>query len=296
MLHRLLLVFVAILLLLIIFLFVIKMSFSIPVVWSDSRLSFTNKSGLHFHIPLPGGMGIYINDTHKPISVQLSGPVDKAKYEPSPTPQKVERLYKIALSIDPATFQEDDFFNFKLSRTLELESKGSWGEEIVMRIYFDTRLGSPYKVDGDNKYKMSYLLLTDKILDTNKIYEKDGLRVVVSDADKGLINYLKDPDYCEQESDCVIRENLCDYGSFNYYQEYHSIFGCGPAYYPEVGKDSRELEEENNCSVEVSYNSSKCISNRCVGEELHIQCIGDGADNNTRGELKTKKPMMLTEI
>jgi hypothetical protein len=86
---------------------------------------------------------------------------------------------------------------------------------------YDIRTTFPFDREVSNpKYNSTYYFLVQNYTLPLKTYPNDEFNVTVQSADQSLIPYVKDPEYCVQDSDCTLRTNFCTYGGFN---NYHSL-------------------------------------------------------------------------
>jgi hypothetical protein len=163
----------------------------------------------------------------------------------------------------------------------------SWEErkDIISYIFGktdDSRWIYPFG-EGSNEY---YILVEpefDKI-DTEKIYSFLNFKIKASLADKKLLPFLLDPEYCEIDTDCSISNYFphCSYGAYNPYEEFFDVGGCESVIYPQEGDDYSEniynLCEDKSLFPNIEYDGAKCIENKCVPQNREIICTEGGWD------------------
>lgn len=146
------------------------------------------------------------------------------------------------------------------------------------KIMYDEREGSPYESPLDFSYYILGFNPTNKQKDK---YENEKILIDISSADKKLIPYLRISDYCEKDEDCTVRgkENNCNYGAFNYYQEWQFDWECWPYHYPQ--EDQKILDkicDPKTENIDIEYAGSNCIHNRCIPQGKRVKC-------SVRGEM-----------
>ncbi len=125
----------------------------------------------------------------------------------------------------------------------------------------NTGIGGPNYPKGDF-FNQKYFLSTDNTQLKDGLYESSGVKIKLT-SDNNLGSYLANPKYCQQDSDCQFRSNLCNIGAYNPYHQFFIPWGCGPGTYEGLG-DGMELQEKLGCQdFEIKYDSLKCNNNSC---------------------------------
>lgn len=106
----------------------------------------------------------------------------------------------------------------------------------------------------------------DNILNQNITLEDDTI-FNVREVNQELIPYLEDDKYCEENSDCVIKEVGCVVGSYNPYSNHYFVNGCDvpltPLRYPE-NFSSEQIREYETKSNYFTTEQTGCINNQCT--------------------------------
>jgi len=211
-------------------------------------------------------LGYYFK-SYNPEAVQQSRIVNSDRFE-NGVLYYSEFKYDKSFSYTPATVGLDDFSPFNKYLVDFLHIKYS--------AFFDATKYN-YQSFPKEGETFGYYILVDKniVIDTSKIYDKAGLKIIIQKSDQNLLSYLKNPLYCQVDGDCAIRNRECAYGSFNKFNEYHGAWGCeGTTFYP------NESEKESKfCDVSKKYwnieysGGSKCINYKCSPANKKITCI-----------------------
>lgn len=170
--------------------------------------------------------------------------------------------YKVKIKVDDP-FNSIDQYSI-IADTLNVNSNDFSGTFV-----FDTRVTSPYKnlygkSEQDyyrSRYNNDYFILLNKSkVDTKKTYSKNNFTINASEIDQKLTPYLEDASYCQVDSDCVIRHEICSNGAYNNYSQMPPVFGCSGSF------------DENGCNIEKKYTGAKCQQNKCIelGETTKI--------------------------
>lgn len=149
----------------------------------------------------------------------------------------------------------------------------------IVTMVFDIRKGEPYKTLTN----FSYYILINEENELKDEYENESIIVRTSKIDESLIPYIKNPDYCEKDTDCVIRTDFCAYGAYNYYHAFHDVWGCPDLYENEFGcalpEPSEECyfgyDEKLECFREIEYTGTKCLNNLCVAKNRTVNCYSE---------------------
>lgn len=164
----------------------------------------------------------------------------------------------------------------------------------ITDIVFDTREKHAFTAENfeDSPFYIVYITIKG---DLKQIYEsksKEGnITINVEKADKKLIPYIKDVNYCEVDADCVIRFNSCHYGAFNYYDSSLGT-GCGLVVLREFECDVWPPPEECAANfgfpefggTELKYSEPKCLLDKCIAQKRSIIVWEDGFDWKTYWE------------
>jgi hypothetical protein len=150
-----------------------------------------------------------------------------------------------------------------------LELPKSENYKDILDISYDTTKVKEFnKFENNNDY---YIVLKKGSLIDNKIYEDKYSTIRVVRENPRLSAYLLNSDYCISDNECTLRYNFCSYGSYNNYSNYVDVWGCG-APGDETGYTFDICDESKKCVTEVKYNGSKCIANKCEGQNREVIC------------------------
>ncbi|QQG41279.1 MAG: hypothetical protein HYV90_03855 [Candidatus Woesebacteria bacterium] len=199
--------------------------------------------------------------------------------QPTLTPSAIEAklyLFKFKLkssnNLPPIPDLPDAKFNSLsdyLSGVLGLPSKS------ISNLTYDTRSPSPYGQDGA-VWSLPFYAILNQPVRLNDTYTDQYLTVYPQVVDDAILPYLIKADYCEKDSDCSVRANMCTLGAFNYYQKYQDPpWGCGPAgYKPEYSwYEYGVVDEKLNCAYELKFDGAKCTNNQCTETGFKKVCI-----------------------
>lgn len=127
----------------------------------------------------------------------------------------------------------------------------------------DGSAGGPTYPQG-NPLNYKYYLLTNNNQLKPGVYGTSQIKITLSQPQKSdLGNYLADPKYCQQDTDCQYRANFCTIGAYNPYHQFAGPWGCGPADLEGLG-NSNELATNMSCQdVGMKYDELKCVNNSC---------------------------------
>lgn len=148
-------------------------------------------------------------------------------------------------------------------------------KESIADIVYDVREGSPHDKNYSPLNFSYYILIKGEPVKLKSNYENKNIVVKTKIGDEKLIPYITNPDYCELDSDCIIRDDFCSYGSFNYYHGFYDVYGCISSDYTEFECDTSNPSDEcssYNCTQDVEYEGVKCIKNKCVAEKKIGEC------------------------
>lgn len=97
----------------------------------------------------------------------------------------------------------------------------------------------------------------------------------VESIDPNIEPYLQNTDYCEEPSDCVVRNNFCAYGSYNKYHPYIDVWGCEMELTDETGYEygTDIIDPDLGCQTEVNFTGSTCSNNVCTGTGRTVTCV-----------------------
>jgi len=145
-------------------------------------------------------------------------------------------------------------------------------------IAYDSTQGEPY--GNASKFNSDYYIFLKSgvgVIDLQKTYKNAEFSAVVSKASPKLLPFIKNPNYCELNTDCLVRNNWCDYASFNKFKTFR-LGGCEYGNYPQ--ENEKELSATCPPAIdpmvspyEVKYTGSKCISNKCVAQNREVKCV-----------------------
>lgn len=126
--------------------------------------------------------------------------------------------------------------------------------------------------DFTQKYSGVFYIQTRGDSTIPTFVENDYALISVEPVEKSLEPYLNDPDYCEQDTDCLNTAHFCSLGAFNEYHEFYDAWGCGAPADKETG-DSVEYDEVNECyKSDIHFEEIKCIKNTCTGINKTATC------------------------
>lgn len=146
----------------------------------------------------------------------------------------------------------------------------------ISDIVYDTREGSPHNENSSPLNFTYYILVKGEPVKLKLKYENENVIIKTKIANEKLIPYITDPNYCAINSDCVIRDNFCSYGSFNHYHIFYDVWGCAASTATEFECDTANPPDEcdsSNCTQEVKYEGAKCVKNKCVAEKKIGDCV-----------------------
>jgi hypothetical protein len=145
-------------------------------------------------------------------------------------------------------------------------------DDVIPYIAYDVRDGMPH-AENTSRYNFNYYIALSVGEIEPKIYEDEYTTIKVSRIDPDIGPYIENADFCKMDSDCTIRSNFCQYGSFNYYHPFADMWGCGlPS--DESGYIFGDHDVNMGCTTDVTYESSKCIDNQCIGQNRKVFCEG----------------------
>lgn len=203
------------------------------------------------------------------IKTDLSG-VEKYLPRPTATPTLTIDAYTV-YNLDIKT-KTDDKFNFE-NFIFQFANPIIRSFDLSDLAYTDSfRIYSSPKTTKTNH---QYILMTIKNADLKPLYENDQYRVTLTPNDSLNIKYLYGDNYCQTNSDCLIKDYFCRYGAFNKYERIRTSYGCeGNIYDYQNDYHFGPYDEVLGCKSQVIYQSTKCIDNKCVGQNRTIKCIG----------------------
>lgn len=192
---------------------------------------------------------------------------------------KRSNIYRITIARKPGSPEPEVTF-----LRWYLEDLFTLSRESISDIVYDTREGSPFYPKYRGLDFAYYIFLGGEPTELRQVYENESVTVRVINVDEKLIPYLKDPDYCEVDTDCVVRTNFCGYGAFNYYHGFHDVWGCPVVSETEfecAEPERVELEEcemgwydeKMGCERDVEYTGIKCIENKCIAQNRIVKCL-----------------------
>lgn len=251
------------------------------------------------------GLAVTIQKTKntRPVSIQNQKIIVQPTSEPDPYAGKriVEKFPNENILWYHVTLQTDNLSNGVNSNPpllvsyilpdlfdLPMVKIGGGAVNVIEKVVYNTKTGYPYQ--GESKegamYRQYnsdfYIAIKGFSLDVTKTYKNSYAQATLSFVNPQIIPYLENKDYCQQDSDCVIRNSFCGYGSFNEYEYYADIYGCeSPPYDLELlnptGQpiffDGQEYDQTLKCYVKASYSGSACIKNQCKGTGRTLSCI-----------------------
>lgn len=216
--------------------------------------NFIKSSEMQSSDPPKGYEGEWKGADDTPLTPPQS--VENTQNSPVPTfdPSKAS-WYKVRIKVDDP-FEIIDQYSI-IANTLNLNSN-DFSDTLV----FDTRSTDPYKnlyskSDQDyyrTRYNNDYFVFLNKTkVDTKKTYSKNNFTINASEIDQKLASFLEDASYCQVDTDCVIRNEICSNGAYNHYSQMPPTFGCSGSF------------DENGCNIEKKYTGAKCQQNKCIG-------------------------------
>ncbi|OGK19854.1 hypothetical protein A3C23_04075 [Candidatus Roizmanbacteria bacterium RIFCSPHIGHO2_02_FULL_37_13b] len=233
-----------------------------------------------------GAFGYIFLSRDKPSTTQTSE-VSQSSIQPTqliPTAQEMQKttefhnesiesnVYRLELrlktgaSLPLGSEQSYGLGNYLLG-ILELPKSENYSD--VLNISYDTTKVKEFnKFENNNDY---YVVLKKGSLIDNKIYEDKYSTIRVVKEDASLSAYLLNSDYCSTDNDCILRFNFCSYGSYNNFSNYADVWGCGPPS-DETGYTYGICDENKKCITDVKFSGSKCIANKCVGQNREVTC------------------------
>jgi len=192
-----------------------------------------------------------------------------------PKPQDSKTVYKLTLwVINKKNHQPND--NGDL--TVYLANRLHLNQDEFNLFYDQLQYSSQFEwywLSTDWK-GMEFYLLAKNGAKPKLIQKSDNfIEIKLQKTDGNLIPYLKNPKtdnldskYCQLDSDCIIRANLCSTGSYNQYTIYIDTFGCGGGHYDE------QYYPDEQCHRRITYSNPKCQNNQCISDEnLSSECI-----------------------
>src|SRR3989344_291170 len=176
---------------------------------------------------------------------------------PSNVNLATENLYKVKLDSRSEAFVFKDPSDHLLSdyiiSTLGLPVSTT---KISLIAYEPTKTPDPY---GKDKFNSEYFISINANVDTQKLYKTSDLTITVAGVDQKFWPFIKNPSYCEIDSDCSVGRNFCSYGSYNNFRILNlSPWGCESTRYSQ--EDVGQLWSKCDASKqhpEVEYSSSK---------------------------------------
>lgn len=132
-----------------------------------------------------------------------------------------------------------------------------------------------YSSPETTKTKHRYILMTLKDADVKPLYEDDQYQVTITPNNSLNINYLYSNNYCQTNNDCLVKEYFCRYGAFNKYERIRTSYGCeGNIHDYQNNYYFGPYDNIQKCNSQVTYQSAKCINNKCIGQGRVSKCIG----------------------
>ena len=195
------------------------------------------------------------------------------KFTDEGTEEVSSNTYRVEISLKPGAAQpnlDKEEFYFLVAYLQEVLGlpESDKVTDVISKIAYDVREGTPY----DDIYNFNYyLVLSQGRLDSGKVYEDSYTEIKVESVSTRVAALAADPKYCQTDADCVVRANFCIYGSFNNYHPYNDVWGCG-APEDETGYTFATYDESMGCSTKVEYGGSKCVANKCVGQDRTVTC------------------------
>lgn len=179
-------------------------------------------------------------------------------------------VYRITIAKkSPSAELKDVFLKEDLENIFGLQ------KETIYNIAYDTREGSPHDKNSSPLNFSYYILIDGKPIRLKSNYENETVVVKTKIVDEKLRPYIVNSDYCEMDYDCVIRNDFCSYGAFNYYHGFYDVWGCGASTMTELECDTPNPPNEcdsSNCTQEIKYKGVKCLNNKCVAEKKIGEC------------------------
>ena len=77
--------------------------------------------------------------------------------------------------------------------------------------------------------------------------------------DQNILPYLQNSKYCQINSDCSYRQNICTFDFYNHYQQVLDDYSC-------------HNEEYYSCQAHPEYESIQCKNNECQGINVLFKC------------------------
>jgi hypothetical protein len=130
----------------------------------------------------------------------------------------------------------------------------------------------------DDIFNQSIYLSTPLTL-PNAVVKKNLVTMKIEPQPDSLVPYLADSNYCQTDSDCVIRSNFCGVGVFNKYHKYEDIWGCaGPSEIVGVPIEESPFLQCN--TPDIKYANIECVGNKCDGRGITWSCPSTVPANN----------------
>jgi hypothetical protein len=148
-------------------------------------------------------------------------------------------------------------------------------KDSINNLLYDVRKPSPYNGEA-GPYNSEFYVVFANPQKLDSFYQDQFITLKVELVDNAMLPYLIKNDYCEQDSDCTLRADMCSQGPYNNYQSYRDPpWGCGPGGYKSTYNwfTWGERDEKLNCEVELKFKGSKCEKNSCTDTGYEKVCI-----------------------
>lgn len=176
--------------------------------------------------------------------------------------KKEENTKIYTLKINLKNSDKIDFSTFKS----DFVSK--FGDDFTLYIY--DKDDSSYLIN-----QQEYLLQVKESIKLEKLYKNDNYMITITPNDSADIRYLSNYNFCQKDEDCSLGNYFCSYGAFNKYKQILQPYGCESGIYDYQSKYTFGLSDEKmNCNSQVKYQNTKCVENKCIGQNRTIKCIG----------------------
>lgn len=197
----------------------------------------------------PSVLGLQTAVTPAPINPAV--PPTTAPTMPVLSPTPPIRVYAIAVSSKPAVLANP---NLLLSDVLT-DAFGLpliTGKPYPLKALALDTTSSSASIAAQHKFDYSYLVvLSSGGALPKSTYESALVRVMVKPADQRLEPYLLNQGFCQQDSDCLIRQSYCNQGVYNRFDPFLENISC---------------VDTTNVTTQKVLTNPRCQANRCQAQ------------------------------
>ena len=201
--------------------------------------------------------------------------VEKPQNTPIPTLSSSDyQVYKFKINL--LTESEFDFSNFisLFKQQLNIpKTNNVYTEDLKIYNVPTEKYSDIIKSNYSFKNK-EFIALIRKNIDVKDTYQNKLYKITLERDNSINIEYFLNKFFCQQSSDCQIINYECSYGAYNQYQQIKLPFGC------ESGTHDYQnnyyfgpYDEVLGCNSQVTYQSTRCVNNKCVGQNRTTKCI-----------------------